>query len=339
MTFIQATRVNRDRKFDFLDELFDEAEFDRLVSFSKDLGDTATHKGSTLSTLFGDESFPQEFGDYTLIRLLGKGKTGSTYLAHKRDSHLEFVVKKIEINPVGVSLEELQKRASQFRKEIAAVAAIDSELINTTFEVDTFDDQLFYSAEYIEGKNLAKLVNANTLSNRRSAKVARAIAISMSPLHRAGVFHRDLCPSNILLDRKNRPRVLATGASLFCVDGAGNSRPSTFQAPELNADFRRTDRSAEIWSLGAILYNCLAGEPPRKSGHKGGLLAPRKINARVARDLETICMKCLRTKPEQRYRDMLELAEDLERFLEYQPGDAMPDSLLGKLISKISRLG
>lgn len=321
------------RNTEFSDDLFEEDEFTRFVSFSKRLSDAPTQTGSTLGDSAVDVDLPQSFGKYQLTRVLGKDSIGVTFLARHADSPSEFAVKRISSHYIErVGTEELGKQLHQLRDESMATNAVFIDNMATIFEVGHIDGQYFYSVGYVHGKSLAKIVNSNAVSNRLSASVAKEVSDSIHRLHLAGVFHGDLSPKNIVIDGDSRPHILPCPAALC---DAEENKSLACQAPEIS-DRSDVNVAAEIWSMGAILYNCLVGDPPSKDA---AIIPPRKRNPKVARDLDTICMKCLAQQPRHRYADAATLVEDLDRFLEYQPINASPAGLIGKLVKKLSQMG
>ena len=317
------------RAFEYPAELFEEKEFGRLVSYSKNLSDSGSHPDSGELNL-GMKSFPKKFGNFELIRQLGKGRLCHTFLAREDGIEQDLVVKKIHPEAIGkFSRSEFNAAALKFHQESMTAASVAPELITPIVEFGEVDGHYFYVMDYVKGKSLARATNSKTLSNRSSAEIVQSAAESLHKLHRAGIFLGNIHPSNIVLDQQQYPHLLE-GSLAFL--NANNETDSAYQAPEVLI-IEDINSSAEIWSLGAILYNCLVGDPPAKT-----IVPPRKKNPKVARDLETICMKCLQKKPHQRYLTMAELAEDLELFLEYQTIKATPQSLLGKLVNCMSRM-
>ncbi len=342
--------VSENQKFEFPDELFMEAEFDRLVAFSKKLDDTAAQGGSSLGNNFSGELLPQSFGNYELTRIIGQGKTGRVYLANQSGARQTIAVKKIHskffANRGCVTIDELMKR---FRKESRAAAVVDHNNVVAIYDIGEVDGQYFYSMKYVEGKCLSKLILANTFSNREAAETVKTIADGVHQLHRAGIFHREISPSNIILDSNRQPHILDLGLSMLRADDPGDLPEELgFMAPEFASNRSSIDAAAEVWSLGAILYNCLVGEPPFSNRNDKTVVlkrllnedpeAPQRRNSSVAKDLETICLKCLRKNPANRYESAASLAEDLGRFIDYQPIHAAAPSLLERSWKKLLRV-
>jgi serine/threonine-protein kinase len=343
---MQKMTVSENQKIDFPNKLLKEAEFDRLVSFSKSLVDTKIEQAR------GHDLLPQTFGNYKLTRVLGQGEMGRVYLAE--GSGLREKVALRMIHPrvfAGVTANEIDNLTSQFRKDCRAAAMIDLDNVVSTFDIGEVDGRYFYSMNYLKGNCLSKLILSNTLSNREAAETVKAIAESIHRLHNAGIFHRDLKTSNIIMDVDRRPHILGVGVatlrSMSPSEMNEHSNSLGFKAPEVIADPAALDAAAEVWSLGAILYECLVGDPPFSCRYDSGdtlkrllkedPVTPRKRNPNVAASLETICLKCLRKNPSNRYASAAKLAEDLDRFLDYQPIAASPVSLLQRGWNSILR--
>ena len=327
--------MNENRKFEGREELFEEEEFGRLVVFSKNLGDDSreTASGFKNNTIF-EESYPQSFGNYQLKRLLGEDRLGRTFLSRQKDIEAELVVKKIHSAFVRkFTLEDFEAKTRKFHRDSIEAVLVAPELVIPVVEVGDVDGHYFYAMDFVDGKSLARITHSSAFSNRLSAEVVKTVADSIHKLHRAGIFMGNIQPTNIILDCQRRPRLQE--ASLAFSDlqlDAANGLDNAFKAPELTSKSDITE-AAEVWSLGATLYNCLVGEPPGAN-----IVAPRKRNPKVAKDLETICLKCLQPKPAQRYESAAALAEDLALFLEYQPIKTSPYGLVAKLVKGISKL-
>jgi len=321
------------RKFEFPDELFKEDEFNRLVSFSKSLSDSPARTDSTVGASIVDLNLPHSFGKYELIRLLKRDRVGETFLARHEDSPGEFAVKIISLQHIErVGSKKIRQQLHKLRNESMTAKAVSVSNLTTIFEVGNIDGQYFYSTGHVQGKVLAKVVNSNAISNRLAAVVTKEIADSIYQLHSAGVCHGALRPANIVLDSESQPHILPCPTAL---SGTEEDDSLTFQAPEVSAR-DNVNITAEVWSIGAILYACLVGEHVERGV---AVVPPRKRNPKVARDLEAICMKCLSKEPQHRYANAGALATDLDRFLEYQTIFAKPYGLVGKLIKKLSQMG
>lgn len=251
----------------------------------------------------------------------------------------------------------------RFRVEAETAARLDHPNIVPIYEIGEHEGQLFLSMKFIAGRTLREKIasgdlclqpkgNATSRTDLRQRTVAivqfmAAITRAVDHAHEKNVLHRDLKPSNILVDGEGQPHLTDFGlakilerdpgepsAARLTVSGATLGTPA-YMSPEQAAGGPLT-RASDIYSLGAILYEMLTGNPPFRGATVLETLRmvteqqvnrPSTENARVDRDLDTICLKCLEKQPAARYSSALALAEDLERWLRQEPICARPASL------------
>ncbi len=278
---------------------------------------------------------PARFGDYELLGEIGRGGMGVVYRA--RQVSLDRVVAlKMILSGRLASPEEV----ARFQTEARTAARLRHPNIVAVHEVDEYDGRHYFSMDFVEGGSLAGAVRAQPFSADRAARCAEALARAVHYAHGQKVLHRDLKPSNVLLDAAGEPHVTDFGLAKALAEGARVTSAGRalgtpgYMAPE-QAEGRSGDvgPAADVYGLGAILYELLTGRPPFQADSPLVTLRqvvteepapPRQLNAAVPRDLETICLKCLQKEPGRRYATALDLADDLRRFLERRPVRARP---------------
>jgi hypothetical protein len=264
-------------------------------------------------------------GDYELLGELGRGGMGVVYRARQNSLGRTVAVKMILAGQLATP-EDVRR----FHAEAQAAASLDHPGIVPVHEVGEHDGLHFFSMKLLDGGSLAqRFANPNQALPpadlaRTLAKVARAVHFA----HHRGVLHRDLKPSNVLFDAEGEPHVTDFGLAKWVRADAtltltGNvvGTPA-YMAPE-QATGSATSVAADVFSLGAILYDGLTGRAPFRATtplealdqvRRCDIRPPRALDRRVPRDLEAICLKCLEKDPKRRYPTAAALAEDLDRF-------------------------
>ncbi len=216
----------------------------------------------------------------------------------------------------------------RFRTEAESIARLQHPNIVQIFEVGVHDGLPYFSLEFCGGGGLEKKLAGTPLPPREAATLLAKLAGAMQAAHAKGVIHRDLKPANVLLADDGTPKISDFGLAKK-LDEAGKTQAGSimgtpsYMAPEqAGGNTKELGPACDIYSLGAVLYECLTGRPPFRAATSLDTLhqvrnepvPPTQLNAKVPRDLETICLKCLRKEPAKRYGSAQELAEDLERF-------------------------
>jgi serine/threonine protein kinase len=281
---------------------------------------------------------PWQLGNYEILEQIGCGGMGVIYRARQRHSQRIVAVKRV-LSYRADSHGALER----FRREARAVASLDHPNILPIYEVSESEDGLpFFSMKFAEKgslhENVASLRNEPRQCVQLMAKVARAVEYA----HSRGVLHRDIKPGNILLNDRDEPLVSDFGLAKLLDGNNDLTRSLTtfgtagFIAPE-QAGHAAVDFTpvADVYSLGAVLFNLLAGRPPFLGSNPVSVIrkasetqAPklRSLAPSLDKDLETICAHCLERDPKARYQSAGDLAADLERRLGGHPIVARPVS-------------
>ena len=280
------------------------------------------------------DSAQRHFGDFELLERLGEGGMGAVYRARQASLDREVAVKLLSAGPwasadfIAMFKSEAQNAAGLHHPNIVAVYAIGEQ-----------DGLIYYAMELVPGDTLDhSLDRVHAMAPRDAVVLVRTLAEAVDYAHRLGVLHLDLKPSNILLDRNGQPKISDFGLARRLGHGLSIENEQvlgtpSYMAPE-QADPQRgvLTPGTDVWGLGTILYECIAGSPPFLAPTaeetlrlvREGRVRKLSRSADVHRDLEAICRKCLARSPPQRYLTARALADDLGRYLEGRPVRARP---------------
>jgi serine/threonine protein kinase/Flp pilus assembly protein TadD len=284
----------------------------------------------TLDDLFHD--IPGQDGDwllgnYQILEEIGRGGMGVIYRARQRHSRRIVALKRISSHHA-----DSQDTLMRFRREAQAAANLDHPNILPIYEVSESHDGLpFFSMKFAAAGSLLEAAPALRSQPRRAVALMAKVARAVQYAHEQGILHRDLKPGNILLDGRGEPLVSDFGLAKWLEPTGHLTRtPTVFGTPgyiapeQVNGSAGNLTPAADIYSLGAVLFDLLTGQPPFTGEHALKTIqqatqkpAPklRSLAPALDRDLEIICAKCLERDPKARYRSAGELTDDLERWL------------------------
>ena len=319
----------------FLDEL---ARFRPPELCTPLLGtDTPGSLGATLTTGVR----PRVHG-YEVLEELGRGGMGVVYKA--RHQALQRLVG-LKVLLAGEHAGPAQ--LARFRGEAEALARLHHPNIVQVYEVGEHGGLPFFTLELVDGTTLAARLAGAPQPAREAARLVEELARAVHAAHQQGVIHRDLKPANILLTPGGTAKITDFGLAKR-VDVVGVPTQSgeivgtpSYMAPEqARGDRQSVGPASDVYALGAILYELLTGRPPFRAVTPLDTLLqvlhdepvpPRRLQPKVPRDLETICLKCLAKPPQRRYADAAQLADRLRLFLENKPIPDRPVSMRERL--------
>ena len=291
-------------------------------------------------------------GCYELINELGRGAMGVVYLAH--DNQLK---RRVAIKMVLCGTHSSESMRNRFRSEAEAIARLQHPHVVQVYSWGQQDSLPYLVMEYIQGDRLDRKIAGQPQPPSDAAHLVMLLARAVHSAHRVGIIHRDLKPANILLAPPSTepalntvygfPKVTDFGLARLSGDSPAQTAtqellgtPSYMPPEQAEGKAKDLGPSADIYSLGTILYELLTGRPPFVGVTIFDILEQVKnqeplpfnrLRIHVSKDLETICLKCLQKDPQKRYASAEELADDLQRFLEGRPIVARPISTLDSI--------
>jgi serine/threonine-protein kinase len=271
----------------------------------------------------------KEFGGYQLLQKIGHGGMGVVWKARQVRLNRLVALKMIRFSHAADP--HAQER---FRVEGEAVARLAHPNVVEVYDSGEHDGQPYFSMELLEGGSLARRVAGGPLPPREAAELVRTLARAVQAAHDRRIVHRDLKPANVLFATDGTAKITDFGLAKLLDAEAGQTQTGdvlgtpSYMAPEqARGDAAAVGPAADVYALGAILYECLTGRPPFKGATRAATLeqvrtqapSPLAGAAPDAAGLEAVCRKCLEKAPARRYASAAALADDLTRWLDGQP--------------------
>ncbi|MCG8649093.1 MAG: serine/threonine protein kinase [Pirellulales bacterium] len=275
---------------------------------------------------------------YEIIGEIARGAMGVVYQA----KHLPLD-RIVALKMVADGGDASDDHLLRFENEARAAAALDHPGIVPVYEVGLWGQCPYFAMAYVDGESLAAVLREGPLPPRRAAEIAREVSEAIGHAHDHQIIHRDLKPANILIDHNGAARVADFGVSKTLGNGCELTQRGElvgtphYMPPEQSGSSKAVGPTADVYSIGAVLYAMLTGRPPFQAASPVDVVAqvisqppvaPSALNASVPLELEVITLKCLSKRTGDRYASAQELALDLARFLAGEPISARPPGWL-----------
>jgi uncharacterized protein (TIGR03067 family) len=290
-------------------------------------------------------------GDYQVLDEIGRGGMGVVYKAEQLS-----LKRPVALKMILAGSHAGRDHLTRFRNEAEAVARLQHPNIVQIYQISEHEGKPYLALEYVDGGTLAGRLSA--VGYRQSAKpqetagLVECLARAVHHAHKRNIIHRDLKPGNVLLMADGTPKITdfglakqlqgdtpTTASGAATVTGAIMGTPSYMAPEQADGKKRVIGPAVDVYALGAILYELLTGQPPFKGDSPMSTaikvvteepIPPHRLQPRVPRDLETICLKCLEKDPAKRYETAEALADDLRRFQQGEPISARRQGVIGR---------
>ncbi|TWT59771.1 protein kinase domain-containing protein [Rubinisphaera italica] len=278
---------------------------------------------------------PANLDGYQILECLGRGAMGVVHRAYEKSAERYVALKFLRSELLDTDAPQQSRVARErFTAEARTTARLDHPHIVSLYSVGSNSETPYLVMQYVDGRSLQEVLKTGPLPSLQAAKYLIPIAMAIDYAHQMDVYHRDVKPHNILIDRNDVPYVMDFGlAKVFNQDtfltrtGEMLGTPA-YMAPEQITDSTLADQRTDVYGLGVVLYQTLTGRPPYLAASvaetitqilHGDTVAPTRLNPAIATDLEIICLKCIEKEPEKRYQSSRELADDLRRYQTGEP--------------------
>ncbi len=301
------------------------AEFERAMAAHRALGEVVDETLVEPSTGAEDRLPPALPADYEVERELGRGGMGVVYLVRQKSLGRDVALK--VLRPGEQAFGPLLKR---FQDEARHLARLRHPNIVSIHEVGDAEGEPYFTMDYIAGESLATVLQRGALSPTQAVASLKEVTSAIQHAHSQGIIHRDLKPSNVLIDADGHAYVTDFGLARDVTQAVGHTQTGAilgtpqYMAPEQAlGQSDRIGEATDLHGLGMLLYEMLTGRPPYGSDAAARVVVRllheepkplRQLDSRIPRDLETICLKALQKRPEDRYPTATALQEDLRRF-------------------------
>ncbi len=286
-------------------------------------------------------------GEYRIRRILGHGSMGVVFEAHH-----EKLGRKVALKALPPGLGATEKAIQRFLREAQAVAQLSHDAIVPIYEISQTGAIHWYAMRFLEGDPVDRIVKRGPLDPRFAAQLIQSAARAIHFAHQRGIIHRDLKPANMILDGDGRLVITDFGLARpetgggITDSGAMVGTPLYMSPEQIRARKGEIDRRTDIWSLGATLYEMVVGAPPFPGESTQEILqailevdprAPRTFRPDLPADLEVVILKAMEKEPKRRYASALEMAQDLERFLEGEPIMARRTTVIARVARRLRK--
>ncbi len=326
----------------------------------------ALHGQAPSAAPVSHSGLPRRLGDFELLEELGRGGMAIVYKARQLSLGRTVALKLLKHDPAT------ERERERFRREATAAAKLEHEHIRRVYAVGESDGQIFIAMEYIEGRTLEQLLREKregsgdkrrrdgwhlTSTRQRSypaqvTELIRKTALALQYAHDHRVLHRDVKPSNIIVDDAGEPHLMDFGLAKdldevsLSIHGDVAGTPSYMSPEQVMAKRVSVDHRTDVYSLGVVMYELLTLRRPFEGQTLQAIFyavtfieppAPRRLDKRIPRDLETICLAAIEKKPDARYISASEMARDLDRFLNHESILRRPPGLHERALRAVRR--